>query len=144
VGKICIPDNILSKTERLTDEEFDIMKMHTVMGAEIVSRAAESMGTDEYMDLAKEMASCHHEWWNGNGYPYGLSGEEIPLSARIMAVADVYDALTTARSYKEPFPPEMARDLIAGKERGTHFEPTVVDAFLHAFKDIEEVRKKIS
>jgi len=142
VGKICIPDAVLSKPGKLTSEEFAAMKRHTTLGREIVRRARESLGEGEYLEMAQDLAAYHHEWWNGRGYPEGLKEQEIPLSARIMAVADVYDALTTVRPYKRAFTPEEARGLIMLEEKGIHFDPVVVDAFVHAFDLIEKVRRQ--
>ena len=142
VGKICVSDTILNKPGRLTKEEFDIMKTHTTHGREIVRKAMMNLGNIKYLDMAMDLAAYHHEWWNGKGYPEGLKEEKIPLSARIMALADVYDALTTSRPYKRAFTPEEALRIIAKEERGTHFEPAVVDAFVHAHDKIEEVRKQ--
>jgi len=131
VGKIVVSDTILNKPGRLTDEEFDIMKRHTVAGAEILEGAKGAVSEGSYLDEACRLAAYHHEKWNGRGYPYGLSGEDIPLSARIMAVADVFDALVSKRSYKDGMPIEKALDIIR-KDAGTHFDPLVAQAFLHA------------
>lgn len=128
IGKIHIPDVVLNKPGKLTDEEFEIMKTHTTAGQELLIRAKAELGDSEYLDMAVEMAAYHHEWWNGNGYPYGISGEEIPLCARIMAVADVFDALTSKRCYKNAMPLEKANAIIR-EESGSHFDPLVVDAF---------------
>ncbi|MBQ4311802.1 MAG: HD domain-containing protein [Oscillospiraceae bacterium] len=141
VGKICVSDAILNKPGRLTDEEFDIMKTHTTHGREILKKALANLGSFDYLTMAEDLTQYHHEWWNGNGYPEQLSGKDIPLSARIMAIADVYDALTSKRQYKEPFPPEKAKYIISVQEKGTHFEPVVVDAFVNAYDKIETARK---
>lgn len=137
IGKIHIPDAVLNKPGRLTDEEFEIMKTHTTAGEELLVRAKEELGESEYLNIALEMAAYHHEWWNGKGYPYGKSGEEIPLCARIMAVADVFDALTSKRCYKDAMPLEKAYSIIR-EESGTHFDPDVVEAFFGAV-DIGEI-----
>ncbi|MCM1578793.1 MAG: HD domain-containing protein [Ruminococcus sp.] len=128
IGKIHIPDAVLNKPGRLTDEEFVIMKTHTTAGEKLLIHAKEELGESAYLNTAIEMAAYHHEWWNGKGYPYGISGEEIPLCARIMAVADVYDALVSKRCYKTPMPVEKACAIIR-EESGTHFDPQVVEAF---------------
>ncbi|MCH5193807.1 MAG: HD-GYP domain-containing protein [Oscillospiraceae bacterium] len=128
IGKIHIPDAVLNKPGRLTDEEFAVMKTHTTAGKELLDHAKDELGEYSYLTMATEMAAYHHEWWNGKGYPYGISGEEIPLCARIMAVADVFDALRSKRCYKEPMPLEKAYSIIR-EESGTHFDPEVVDAF---------------
>lgn len=129
IGKIHIPDAVLNKPGRLSDEEFAIMKTHTTAGEELLEHAREELGESGYLNTAIEMAAYHHEWWNGRGYPYGISGEEIPLCARIMAVADVFDALTSKRCYKDAMPLEKAYAIIR-EESGTHFDPAVAEAFL--------------
>lgn len=131
VGKIAVSDAILNKPGRLTDEEFEIMKSHTLAGQEILENAKSAVSESSYLDEAQRLAAYHHEKWNGTGYPYGLAGEDIPLSARIMAVADVFDALVSKRSYKEGFPVEKAFAIIE-EGIGTHFDPQVARAFLHA------------
>ena len=128
IGKIHIPDAVLNKPGKLTEEEFEIMKTHTTAGEELLIRAKEELGESGYLNTALEMAAYHHEWWNGKGYPYGICGEEIPLCARIMAVADVFDALTSKRCYKSAMPLEKACAIIK-EESGTHFDPAVVEAF---------------
>ena len=138
IGKICVPDAILNKPGRLTEEEFEIMKGHTVAGADILERAKGAVSDPAYLDEAKRLAMSHHEKWNGQGYPQGLAGEEIPLSARIMAVADVFDALVSKRSYKDGFPIEKALDIIR-EGMGTHFDPQVAAAFLHAEDKVREI-----
>ena len=136
IGKIHIPDAVLNKPGRLTDEEFDIMKTHTTAGEELLVHAKEELGESEYLTMAVEMAAYHHEWWNGKGYPNGISGEKIPLSARIMAVADVFDALTSKRVYKSAMPLEKAYAIIR-EESGTHFDPEVVEAFFAAEQKVK-------
>ena len=131
IGKIHIPDAVLNKPGKLTEEEFEIMKTHTTAGEELLIRAQEELGESGYLNTALEMAAYHHEWWNGKGYPYGVCGEEIPLCARIMAVADVFDALTSKRCYKSAMPLEKACAIIR-EESGTHFDPAVVEAFFAA------------
>ncbi|MER2143435.1 MAG: HD domain-containing phosphohydrolase, partial [Eubacteriales bacterium] len=129
VGKIQVSDAILNKPGKLTDEEFEIMKTHTTAGAEIISRAIDTVSEENsgYLKEAMNLAHYHHEKWNGQGYPCGLAGEDIPLSARVMAVADVFDALVSKRSYKEGFPFEKAMDIIR-EGSGNHFDPKVVNA----------------
>ena len=131
IGKIHIPDAVLNKPGRLTEEEFEVMKTHTTAGEELLIHAKEELGESGYLNTAVEMAAYHHEWWNGKGYPYGISGEEIPLCARVMAVADVFDALTSKRCYKSAMPLEKAYAIIR-EETGTHFDPAVVEAFFAA------------
>ena len=137
IGKVGIPDAILLKPGKLTPEEFEAIKEHTTLGYNSLMRANERLGgASEFLNMAAEIALCHHEKWDGSGYPKGLKKEMIPLSGRIMALADVYDALVSARVYKKAMSHDMALDIII-EERGTHFDPAVVDAFLcteQAFK----------
>ena len=128
IGKVAIRDNILLKPGKLTPEEFEIMKQHAIFGEEIISRIIEKNGETKFLIYAKEIAGGHHEKWDGSGYPRGLKEEEIPLSARIMAIADVYDALISKRIYKNTFSHEDAcKIIIEGK--GTHFDPELIDVF---------------
>ena len=142
IGKINIPDAILNKPGRLTQEEFEIMKTHTTAGRDILVSAIDNVPDAGYLWEARALAAHHHERWDGKGYPDGLSGEDIPLSARIMAVADVFDALVSKRSYKEGFPFEKAIEII--KEGiGTQFDPKVAMAFIHAEEKVREVSIKL-
>lgn len=142
IGKINIPDAILNKPGRLTSDEFEIMKTHTTAGRDILLSAIENVPDADYLWEAKDLAAHHHERWDGGGYPDGLSGEEIPLSARIMAIADVFDALVSRRSYKAGFPFEKAMDII--KEGvGTQFDPNVAKAFIHAEDKVRMVSEKL-
>ena len=143
VGKIQIPDALLNKPGKLTDEEFAEMKCHTLRGTEIIDRAIGMVSDDsaDYLKEARNLTLYHHERWDGKGYPKGLKGEEIPLSARIMAVADVFDALVARRSYKEGFPFDTAIDIIR-KESGTHFDPEVVDAFLQCQEEARAISEQ--
>jgi len=138
VGKIGIPDNILMKPGKLTDEEFDRMKTHTSIGAKILadSRA-------DILQLAQQIAISHHEKWNGRGYPQGHAGEKIPLAGRIVGLADVFDALTSKRPYKVPYPVEVAVNIIQ-KERGEHFDPDVADAFLGNIDEFVKIKEEVS
>lgn len=140
IGKIHIPDAVLNKPGKLTEEEFEIMKTHTTAGEELLTHAKEELGESGYLNTAVEMAAYHHEWWNGKGYPYGISGEKIPLCARIMAVADVFDALTSKRCYKNAMPIEKAHEIIR-EESGAHFDPVVVEAFFAVMDDIGRMRE---
>ena len=135
IGKIHVPDAVLNKPGRLTDEEFALMKDHTTAGHDLLVHAKEELGEYAYLTMALEMATYHHEWWNGKGYPYGVRGNDIPLCARIMAVADVFDALISKRCYKEAMPLEKAYAIIR-EESGTHFEPEIVDAFFAVVNDM--------
>lgn len=123
VGKIGIPDHILRKPGKLTPDEWEIMKKHTVIGAQILEKSEA-----DFMKMAENIALSHHEKWDGSGYPRGLRGEEISLAGRIVAVADVFEAVTSKRPYKEPFPVEKAFEIIR-EGKGSHFDPRVVDAF---------------
>ncbi|MBQ8306821.1 MAG: HD domain-containing protein [Blautia sp.] len=140
VGKIHVPDALLNKPGRLTDEEFARMKEHTTAGSEILEKAIDMVSESEsgYLKEARNLAEYHHEKWDGSGYPCGLKGEEIPLSARIMAVADVFDALVSRRSYKEGFPFEQAMEIIR-EGSGSHFDPKVAEAFLNAEDEVRKV-----
>jgi len=129
IGKVGVPDNILMKPDRLTDEEFELMKLHAPYGRDALERAVRKNQGDNYLKLAAEIAGSHHERWDGKGYPDGLSGEEIPLSGRIMAICDVYDALISRRCYKPPFPHEKSMNIIK-EGRGTQFDPRIVDGFV--------------
>ncbi len=139
IGKIKVSDLILNKTGRLTDEEFSVMKSHTTAGSEVIEHAMRmvSEADSPYLREADNLALYHHEKWDGSGYPTGLKGEEIPLSARIMAVADVFDALVSKRSYKDGLSYEDAMAIIQSGA-GTHFDPLIVNAFVQAG---DEVRK---
>ena len=133
IGKIAVSDTILLKPGRLTPEEFDKMKVHTTKGGELVRTFFQHFTEEHFYEDAYDIAMYHHEKWDGSGYPMGLKGEEIPLAARIMAVADVFDALTSKRVYKDAFSPEEAFDIIF-KEAGTHFDPELVEV-LKTIKD---------
>lgn len=143
IGKIGIPDTILFKPSSLTFDEFEIMKTHTTIGKTAISSAESLMEVpDNFLHFAKEIASYHHEKWNGNGYPEGLEGEAIPVAARLMAVADVYDALVNKRVYKPALPHAKAVSIIAA-EAGSHFDPVVVDAFLALADQFEKISQEI-
>ena len=138
IGKIHISDVILNKPSKLTDEEFQIMKSHTTIGSDIIDRAINMVPDSGYLKEARNLSEYHHEKWNGKGYPHGISGEDIPLSARIMAVADVFDALVSRRSYKQPFSFEKAIDIIR-TDAGVHFDPKVAEAFLSAEDEVRKI-----
>lgn len=130
IGKVGIPDRILLKPGRFTPEEFEIMKTHTTLGRDAIAAAEKQLGKEvAFLRHAKDIALYHQEKWDGSGYPEGLAGDAIPISARLMAVADVYDALISRRVYKEGIPHEKAVGIIV-EGRGTHFDPDLVDAFL--------------
>ena len=130
IGKVGIPDHILLKPGRFTPEEFEVMKAHTTLGRDAIINAEQRLGISvDFLTYAKEIAYSHQEKWDGSGYPEALVGDAIPISARIMAVADVYDALISRRPYKHPFPHDKAVQMIIDG-RGTHFDPDMVDAFV--------------
>ncbi|MBO7353717.1 MAG: HD domain-containing protein [Lachnospiraceae bacterium] len=138
LGKIGISDTILNKPGKLTPEEFETMKQHTVIGGDILDRAISEIHGESYLREARNLAHYHHEKWAGGGYPEGLSGEDIPLSARIMAIADVFDAVSQKRVYKEAFTFEQSVDIIR-KDSGTAFDPKCVEAFMDSLDAIREV-----
>jgi putative two-component system response regulator len=130
IGKVGIPDNILLKPGKLTPEEFEVMKTHTTLGRDAILAAEKLLETPtSFLNYAREIAWCHHEKWDGSGYPRGLVGEAIPVAGRLMAVVDVYDALISKRVYKPAFPHEEAVSIIESGS-GTHFDPEIVDTFL--------------
>ena len=130
IGKITVSDTILNKPGKLTDEEFEIMKTHAAAGEKMIDSIIAKAGEDaNFLQHAKLFAGYHHEKWIGNGYPHGLSGTDIPLQGRIMAIADVYDALVCDRPYKKGFPPEKAEEIIT-EGSGKHFDPQIVNVFL--------------
>jgi len=137
VGKIGIPDKIIFKPGKLTREEFEIIKTHTTIGAKLLSESK-----SEILIMAKEIALSHHEKYNGKGYPNGFSKEDIPISGRIVAIVDTFDALTSKRPYKDPYPPEMALSIIA-EERGKHFDPVITDIFIKHFEMFLKIRETI-
>jgi len=142
IGKVGIPDHILLKPGRLTPDEWTVMQTHARLGSEAIEHAEEDAERPvPFLAFAKEIARHHHERWDGSGYPDGLAGEGIPLSARLMALADVFDALISRRTYKEPFSLERARAMI-GDARGSHFDPDVVDAFLVEFARFTEIAER--
>ena len=136
VGKIGIPDGILLKKGKLEDKEWEIMRQHTMIGSRILQESH-----SDFLKAGELIAATHHEKWDGSGYPNGLKGEEIPLLGRICAVADVFDALTTKRPYKEAFSNEEAFDILR-KGQETHFDPKVVDVFFNNVSEIETVQSK--
>lgn len=129
IGKVGIPDHILLKPDRLTEVEFEIMKSHTILGKQALELAAQNLEDNNFLRFAQEIAISHHEKWDGSGYPQGLKGDQIPPAGRLMALADVYDALISKRVYKPAFSHAEARTIMV-KARGTHFDPDVLDAFV--------------
>ncbi|GIX00334.1 MAG: response regulator [Pirellulaceae bacterium] len=142
IGKVGIPDNILLKPGRLTPDEFEIMKQHVTIGCKTLDAAYTACPSAEYLRLARDIAATHHEKFDGSGYPNGLAGIDIPLCGRIVALADVYDALTTKRVYKDAMSHEQARRIII-ESRGSHFDPDVVDAFLRREEDFQAIRRNL-
>jgi putative two-component system response regulator len=140
IGKVGIPDTVLLKPASLSDEEWIVMKSHTEIGASTLGEVVEKYPNADFMKIAKEIAWSHHERWDGNGYPRGLAGEDIPLAARIVALADVYDALTMKRVYKSAMPHDIAKGIIVN-ESGSHFDPKIVDAFLAIETKFIDIRK---
>lgn len=139
IGKVGIPDSILLKAGKLTPEEWSIMKTHAELGAHAIAQAeADAEKPVEFLRIAKEIAHYHHEKWDGSGYPLGLAGNDIPISARLMALADVFDALSCARVYKPAFPLEEARRMIV-EGSGSHFDPDVVAAFVREFEHFKRI-----
>lgn len=143
IGKVGIPDNILLKPGKLTPEEFEIMKTHTELGSKAIKDVAQEYKSNNLLKMGCAVAKHHHERWDGNGYPEGVKGEEIPLCARIVAVADVYDALRTKRVYKEPFSHEKSRDIIINSSGG-HFDPGIIEVFLEVEDKIIEISEVYS
>ncbi len=143
IGKIKVPDSVLNKPGKLDDNEFSTMKKHTTVGREIIDQAISIVPEPGYLDEAKNLAGYHHERWDGSGYPSGLAAEEIPLSARIMAVADVFDALVSRRSYKDGFPFDVAMDIIRDGV-GSHFDPVVAQAFINASDEVRRVAESFA
>jgi len=131
IGKVSIPDHVLLKPGRLDDREFEIMKTHAQAGADTLDKALRQHPKAEFLRMARDIAGGHHERYDGGGYPNGLAGQEIPLSARVFSVADVYDALISRRVYKDAFTHDVAKSIIV-KGSGTQFDPDVVDAFLRS------------
>ena len=142
IGKVGIPDRILLKPGKLDHDEFEIMKTHTTLGRDALANAEKSLGTDvAFLKMAKEIAYSHQEKWDGSGYPEGISGDDIPISARLMAVADVYDALICRRIYKEGMPHEKACKIIQ-EGSGSHFDPDIVDAFVHIHEEFKAIAER--
>jgi putative two-component system response regulator len=142
IGKVGIPDHILLKPGKLTVEEFEIMKTHTILGRNIIAATGKRLHTsNQFLTIAEKTTLSHHEKWNGTGYPHGLSGDEIPLSARLMAVADVYDAIISRRVYKVAMGHDTAVGIIR-EGRGVHFDPEIVDAFLRITETFRGIAAK--
>ncbi len=144
IGKVGIPDHILLKPGKLTPDEWAIMQTHARLGSDAIEHAERDIETPlPFLAVAKEIAHWHHERWDGSGYPDGLAGDAIPVSARIMAVADVFDALISKRVYKEAMPETRARDIMTDG-RGKHFDPDMIDAFIAGFADFVAIAKRFA
>ncbi len=143
IGKVGVPDSILLKPGKLTYEEFEEMKKHTQHGYNALKVAADRLGDDSFLRIAMEIALTHQEKWDGSGYPQGLKGDAIPLSGRLMALADVYDALISKRVYKMPFPHQQAVQMIV-QGKGTHFDPELVNAFLDIQDEFRQIALKFA
>jgi len=142
IGKVGIPDRILLKPGKLTPEEFEVMKTHTTLGRDAILSAERLLSSPtSFLALAREIAWTHHERWNGSGYPRGLSGRSIPISGRLMAVADVYDALISKRVYKPAMSHEESVAVIQGGA-GTHFDPDVVEGFMDVSEELRNVASR--
>lgn len=147
IGKVGVPDYILLKKGPLTNEEFEEMKKHTVYGRDALREAEKMLGTNSFLRFAKEIAYSHHERWDGSGYPEGLKGDEIPLSGRLMAIADVYDALISDRVYKPAFTHEKALEIITkgdGRVMPDHFDPDVMDTFISISEEFRQIALQYS
>lgn len=140
IGKVGVPDAILAKPGKLTDEEWVVMRTHPVIGAETLREVDREHPGNAFIQTGIEIAAAHHEKWDGSGYPHGLSGEDIPLSARILALGDVYDALTSKRCYKEAMPHQKAVEIIKEGE-GKHFDPEIISAFFRINEEFIKVRE---
>ena len=143
IGKVGVSDDVLLHPGRFSEEQFSVMQQHTIIGADILLALSEELGSDPWIDTSIQIALAHHEKWDGSGYPFGLQKENINLPARIVAVADVYDALSTKRIYKDA----MSHDAAVGKiknGKGSHFDPKVVDAFLVKADEIKSVKDRLS
>jgi HD-GYP domain-containing protein (c-di-GMP phosphodiesterase class II) len=143
IGKIGVPDFVLQKPARLNKEEYEIIKKHATTGGKIVKETFGQLGNEEYTDMAFQVAKYHHEKWNGKGYPEGLSKKEIPLCARIMAVADVFDALSENRCYRDALPLDKCFEIIENGS-GQDFDPIVVEIFLCIRDKVEQIHKEIN
>ncbi|MBD2189866.1 response regulator [Pseudanabaena mucicola] len=142
IGKVGIPDRILLKPDKLTYEEFEIMKTHTTLGRDAITSAERNLGMNvTFLQIAKEIAYSHQEKWNGTGYPEGLAGDAIPISARLMALADVYDALISRRVYKAPMSHEQAVSIIM-EGKNSHFDPDIVDAFMEINQEFRAIAQQ--
>ena len=147
IGKVGVHDAILNKPGKLTEDEFEEMKRHTLYGSEAIKRTEVILGSSTFLQYAREMAEFHHERWDGTGYPHGLKGEQIPLCARMMMLADIYDALINKRPYKEPYSHEEAFRIMTegdGRTMPEHFDPDVLKAFHKFHMEFERIARKFA
>jgi putative two-component system response regulator len=140
IGKVGIDDSVLLKAGKLTDQEWTVMKLHPVIGAETLREVDKQHPGNSLIRMGIDIAASHHEKWDGSGYPYGLQGTEIPLVARILALGDVYDALTSKRCYKEAFSHDKSRQIVI-ESSGSHFDPELVDAFIQTEEEFKRIRE---
>ncbi len=143
IGKIGVPDSILLKPGKLTSEEFEIMKKHTIYGHDAILSAEKALGSNSFLRIAGEIAYTHHEKWDGTGYPQGLKEAQIPISGRLMALADVYDSFISKRLYKPPYPHEKALNIIR-EQKGRHFDPAITDSFLKLEARFKQISMEFS
>ena len=141
IGKVGVEDSILKKPGRLTDDERIRMQEHTIIGSECLKQIEKRLGSTNFLQMAREICTSHHEWWDGSGYPHKLAGEQIPLAARIVSVVDVYDALANARVYKPAFPHQRCVDIIK-EGAGTQFDPLVVEAFIAISGQFQDIIRR--
>lgn len=142
IGKLTVPDRILQKPGALTQEEYDLIKLHAQAGGQLIQENMNRIVDKEFVEIAQDLAAFHHEKWNGLGYPNGLKGEEIPLAARILAIADVFDALVSERQYKKGMTLNQAFGIME-KERGNSFEPVLLDVFLESKEELAELMEEL-
>lgn len=142
IGKLTVPDRILQKPGALTKEEYELFQLHAEEGGRLIQDNMDRIVDREFVEIARDMAACHHEKWSGGGYPHDLKGEDIPLAARILAIADVFDALVSERQYKKGMSLEQAFEIME-KERGRSFEPQLLDVFMEAEEELRELMKEL-
>ena len=140
IGKVGVPDRILLKPGKLDPDEWELMKLHAQYGHDALLRAEQEMGSTDFLQMAREIAFTHHEHWDGRGYPQGLKGDDIPISGRLMAIADVYDALISKRVYKEAYSHDKAVEIVR-QSAGTHLDPDIVEAFLALQNEFQQIAK---
>ena len=142
VGKIVVSDRVLKKPGKLTPEEYEEIKQHAAQGGKVVRQVLSDITDEEYVSFASDIATYHHERWDGSGYPFGLKGEDIPLCGRVMSIADSFDALVSKRCYKDPIPVDGALEIMKS-ESGTHYDPKLLEVFLKHKEKYIEINSKI-